>query len=102
MANTLKIATFNVENLFRRAKVFWLPDRKESDNILAKVDELRLELEKKVYDGKKVLDLYNKLKDFIEINEVREKLFKYNQQFKVVGVKARGRYTPASNVSEIP
>ena len=91
MANSLKIATFNVENLFKRAKVFNFSDRKDGDKILAKVDELRLEFDKKVYDGKRIFDLYKQLKDFIEINEVRGKLFKRNRQFEVIGVKANGK-----------
>jgi predicted extracellular nuclease len=91
MGDTLKIATFNVENLFRRAKVFNFWDRKDGDEILTKVDQLRLQLEKKAYDGKKILDLYNELEDFIDINEVREKLFKRNRKFEVVGIKAKGK-----------
>jgi endonuclease/exonuclease/phosphatase family metal-dependent hydrolase len=80
-----------VENLFRRARVFNFLDRKDGDEILTKVDRLRLQLEEKVYDGKKIFDLYNELKDFIEINEVREKLFKRNQKFEIVGIKAKGK-----------
>jgi len=91
MRDTLKIATFNAENLFRRAKVFNFDERRDGDEILAKVDLLRAELEKKAYDGKKILDLYSELKDFIDINEVRGKLFKHNRKFEVVGVKAKGR-----------
>jgi predicted extracellular nuclease len=91
MAKTLKIATFNAENLFRRAKVLNFDDREKGDQILAKVDELRVELENKVYDKQKILDLYTGLKKFIEINEVREKLFSRNRKFEIVGVKANGR-----------
>ncbi|MGA8848761.1 MAG: endonuclease/exonuclease/phosphatase family protein [Dehalococcoidia bacterium] len=90
MGDTLKISTFNVENLFRRAKVFNLEEWRDGDEILAKVDQLQKELKKNVYDGKKILNLYNELKDFIDINEVREKLFK-RLKFNVVGVKAKGR-----------
>jgi predicted extracellular nuclease len=91
MGDTLKIATFNVENLFSRAKVFNFQDRKDGDEILTKVDQLQLQLEQKAYDGKKILDLYNELKDFIDINEVRGKLFKRNRKFEVVGIKAKGK-----------
>jgi predicted extracellular nuclease len=91
MGGTLKIATFNVENLFRRAKVFILEEWRDGDEILAKVDQLKQELKKNVYDGKKILDLYNELKDFIDINEVREKLFKRNRKSEVVGIKATGK-----------
>jgi len=91
MGYTLKIATFNVENLFRRARVFNFEDRKDGDEILTKVDQLRLQLEKKVYDSKEILDLYNELKDFIDINEVRGKLLKRNRKFEVVGIKAKGK-----------
>ncbi len=91
MRDTLKIATFNAENLFRRAKVFNFEERRDGDEILAKVDQLQVELEKKAYDGKKILGLYEELKDFIDINEVRQKLFKRDRKFNVVGVKAKGR-----------
>jgi endonuclease/exonuclease/phosphatase family metal-dependent hydrolase len=90
MSDTLKIATFNAENLFRRAKVFNFEERRDGDEILAKVDQLQKELNKNVYDGKRILDLYNELKDFIDINEVREKLFK-RRKFNVVGIKAKGK-----------
>jgi endonuclease/exonuclease/phosphatase family metal-dependent hydrolase len=91
MSDTLRIATFNVENLFRRAKVFNLEEWRDGDEILAKVDQLQVELEKPAYDGERILDLYNHLTDFIDINEVRGKLFKRDRKFNVVGVKAKGK-----------
>lgn len=91
MATTLKIATFNCENLFCRTKALNFEDRKDGDEILAKADELRVELEKKVYDSDKILNLYNELTEFSEINEVRGKLFKRNRKFEIVGVKAKGK-----------
>jgi endonuclease/exonuclease/phosphatase family metal-dependent hydrolase len=91
MIETFKIATFNAENLFRRAKVFNFADRTEGDEILAKVDKLRSELGENVYNRENILNLYNELKDFIEINEIREKLFKRDQKFNIVGVKAKGK-----------
>ena len=91
MSDTFKIATFNVENLFRRAKVFTFQDKKDGDEIFAKIDHLQLQLENKVYDSEKILGLYNELKGFIDINEVREKLFKRNRKLQIVGLKAKGR-----------
>lgn len=90
MAVTLKIATFNCENLFQRTKALNFMDREKGDKILAKVDELQAELEKEVYDGEKIFNLYRELQKFIEINEVREKLFKRKQR-QIVGVKAKGK-----------
>jgi endonuclease/exonuclease/phosphatase family metal-dependent hydrolase len=92
MPESLRVASFNVENLFGRAKVFNFKDQSIGDKILEKIDELRGLLQKASYsesDKKRILDLYQELKPYIEIREDREKLFKRSGR-KVTGVKADG------------
>lgn len=88
-----RFATFNVENLFGRAKVFNFKDHTVGDQILGKIDEFRELLKKSVYtdnDKTKIVNLYNKdLKPYIEVRENRGKLFK-KQGWSVIGVKASG------------
>lgn len=86
----LRIATFNVENLFGRAKALNLDDHKLSDTILADVGALQAELDEKVYKKTEIMKLYNKVKDYISISEDRGKLFK-KKGWKVIGVKAGGK-----------
>lgn len=85
----MRIATFNTENLFSRAKVLNFRDNKEGDKILKKVAELQAELANKVYNKAKILKLYKDLKEYIEISEERGKLFK-RQLFAIKGVAANG------------
>jgi endonuclease/exonuclease/phosphatase family metal-dependent hydrolase len=75
MPMKLRVGTFNVENLFQRAKVLNFADPQAGAQYLAKIEQLRTELGKKKYDPAKILKLYNQLKDYIEIVEVRQKLF---------------------------
>lgn len=86
---TMRIATFNAENLFSRAKVLNFKNNAEGDKLLAKIGELQDELKKTVYNKPKILSLYNLLKDYIEIAEERGKLFK-RQLFAIKGVAANG------------
>jgi len=92
MPSTFRIASFNVENLFSRAKVFNFHDHNKGDEILQKTDELRKLLEKQNYDPndrKLILDLYNELKTYIEIREDRRKLFKKKNNA-IIGIEATG------------
>ena len=75
MPTSFWVVTFNVENLFSRAKLLNFEDNAEGDQLLVELQRLRNELKKKSYDKARILSLYRKLKDFIEVVEVREKLF---------------------------
>ncbi len=86
---TMRIATFNSENLFSRAKVLNFKNNADGDKLLAKIGELQGELKNKVYNKARILSLYNSLKDYIEISEERGKLFK-RQLFAIKGVAANG------------
>ena len=85
----MRIATFNSENLFTRAKVLNFKNSADGDKPLKKIGDLQGELKKKVYDKPKILSLYNSLKEYIEIAEDRGKLFK-RQLFAIKGVAANG------------
>jgi len=85
----MRIATFNSENLFSRAKVLNFKNNADGDKLLKKIGDLQAELKKKVYDKPKILSLYNSLTEYIEIAEDRGKLFK-RQLFAIKGVAANG------------
>ena len=85
----MRIATFNGENLFTRAKVLNFKNNAEGDKYLQKIAALQAELAKKIYDPAKILSLYNEVKDYISIAEDRGKLFKHSG-FKITGVAAKG------------
>ncbi|HZS06722.1 MAG TPA: endonuclease/exonuclease/phosphatase family protein [Blastocatellia bacterium] len=70
MATSLRIATFNCENLFSRPKVFETTAAK-SQKILKDVAELEAELRRDPFDKKKIKSLQTSLKGFATINEVR-------------------------------
>lgn len=90
----MRIASFNVENLFERAKVFNFYDHTIGDDILAKIADFQGLLAKKNYTPlrkKRMLDLYLKeLKDYITVREDRGKLFKRRGPA-VVGIEADGK-----------
>ena len=70
MATSLRIATFNCENLFSRPKVFETTAAK-SQKILRDVAELEAELRRDPFDKKKIKSLQTSLKGFATLNEVR-------------------------------
>lgn len=86
----MRIASFNVENLFSRAKVLNFRDNTLGTDLLAKIGELKELLKAKVYTNKtQIFNKYMGLKDFIEISEDRGKLFKKSGSA-IVGIKANG------------
>ncbi len=93
MAASLRIASFNVENLFGRSKVFNFRDQSDGDKVLEKIDEFQKLLKKSTYtanDKTKILTLYKEdLKPYIEVREDRGKLFERKGNA-VTGVKAKG------------
>jgi len=93
MPRSFRVASFNVENLFSRAKVFNFQDHSVGDKILKKVDEFCVLLKKTTYttdDKEQILKLYKEdLNGYIEVREDRGKLFKRRGR-RVTGVKADG------------
>jgi endonuclease/exonuclease/phosphatase family metal-dependent hydrolase len=69
MPQTLRIATFNCENLFRRTKALNLEDESKGSEALATISKLEGLIDKKSYTDdvkQKILDLSAQVKDFID------------------------------------
>lgn len=93
MPTPLRVASFNVENLFSRARLLNFEDNAEADALIVSLGELRRELSQKAYDRPKVLKLYGGLKEFVEVVEVRGKLFnRYRTKVVAGGVDDWGGY----------
>ena len=96
---TFRIASFNVENLFARPKVFNFKDRSVGDALLERIGDFRKILKKSNYstsDKNELLSEYNTgtstrppLKDYINIREDRGKLWK-KRGWSITGVRADG------------
>jgi endonuclease/exonuclease/phosphatase family metal-dependent hydrolase len=72
MPKKIRIATFNCENLFGRAKIFNESPGKASE-LLEYVSQLQEELANDVFDHNKIKDLESKLKGYAIINDMRGK-----------------------------
>lgn len=94
MADSLRIGSFNVQNLFQRAKALNYQSHDKVDNVLQNVQDFRDLIDKDVYsaeDKKKIFDMYTgELWKYIEVRENRGKLFSRKGQ-KITGVQAKGR-----------
>ncbi len=96
---TFRMASFNVENLFARPKVFNFRDRSVGDALLERIGEFRKLLKKTTYTTaikNKLLKEYTEgttskppLKEYILIREDRGKLWK-KRGWAITGVKAGG------------
>lgn len=92
---SLRIGTFNVENLFERARVFVdAPDMPIAAGLLGMIDELRGLLGEATYTvaiKKDILELYHgdRLKDYISVREDRGKFWRHSGHA-IVGVAATG------------
>ncbi len=75
MSTSFRIATFNVENLLWRAKLLNFAEKEKGDVLLGQLAELQAELRKAAYDKPKIVKLFQPLRDYIEVIEVRGKLF---------------------------
>ncbi len=89
MPINFRIAAFNAENLFSRAKLLNLNDHQVGDAKLNELHQLQTELRRLSYNKASILQLYRRLKNYIKIEETRGKLFR-RQGFSIVGVKANG------------
>ena len=86
----MRVATFNVENLFSRAKVLNIRKNEKSTTLLTTIGELNDELQKTIYDKAKIFKLYQEVKSVINIRENRGKLFK-KIKTAIKGVAANGK-----------
>lgn len=72
---SLTVATFNVENLFARAKLLNFKHNETGTPKLALVDDLKAELSKETFNATAIQALREKLKGYITIEDTRGKLF---------------------------
>ncbi len=72
---TLRVATFNCENLFSRPKVFGEPKEK-SQKLLTLYKNLQAELQKHVFDQEKIKALKEDLSGYAKVVDVRGKHYK--------------------------
>lgn len=78
MPQPLRFASFNVENLFSRAKVINLQDHSVASDALALIGELQALLKEASYTAaikSRIIARYNDVKTYISIREDRERLF---------------------------
>lgn len=93
MAYSLRVSSFNVENLFGRSKVLNFKDPSMGDNELEKIGEFQKLLKNAAYsadDKARILAMYKgDLKRYIVVREDRGKLFQ-RKGTAIFGVKADG------------
>jgi hypothetical protein len=75
----IRVATFNVENLFSRPVVLNMKDNDRAAEILAKISEFTGLLDRESYAPKKkrIEDLYEEVRDYISINIRSSKVGRY-------------------------
>lgn len=101
MSDTFRIASFNVENLFERPRVFNFEDKSIGDKILDRIDAFQKVLRKDVYSAANKRFLMREyfregdtpnteaLKNYLLLREDRGKLWK-RKKFATIGVEANG------------
>ena len=110
MATHFRLATFNCENLFNRARVLNLRNKEKGSELLAKIGQLQAILEKDAYspaDKTKILAFEKELSLYIQIEEDRGKLFIGRGTTRRVSASGRAAWDGAvsfrrSNFSETP
>jgi endonuclease/exonuclease/phosphatase family metal-dependent hydrolase len=70
MVSTLRIATFNCENLFSRPKIF-RESKVRSTELLGYVAELQAELRNDVFDHPRIKELKEKLQGYMTVVDIR-------------------------------
>jgi predicted extracellular nuclease len=72
----IRVAAFNVQNLFDRPKIINLEDTAESSRLLKLADRLQRELGKRTYDQEAIGELLASLKGFVEVRVDSGKFYK--------------------------
>ncbi len=70
----IRVATFNVQNLFSRPRVFNFLNNRNGDKKLEIIAQLQDEFEKDVYDKPKIISLYKQVKSFIKFNVIKSSI----------------------------
>ena len=90
----MRLGSFNVQNLFQRAKALNFQNHAKVDQVLAKIGEFQDLIAKSKYtesDKQEIIRIYTgELSEYIEVRENRGKLFSRKGQ-KITGVKANGK-----------
>lgn len=89
MATPLKIGTFNVENLFSRAKVINFQNEEHGAELLEIIKQLDTELEKTEYDKPAIMALYEQVENVISIEADKGSFFKTVNGKRTVAPKGR-------------
>lgn len=96
MVTKFRAASFNVENLFSRAKILNFEDHAKASRLLKMVDELNILLRKAEYsdaDRDEILRLSTELNDYIIIREDMGKLFVNKGAARRVGAEGKGDWS---------
>lgn len=92
---TVRIGSFNVENLFSRAKVLNKEDFEATSGILTKIDALKSELAKSVYDKAEIARLYAEVHEYVDFNvtssQGRKNVAVWHRDTGTVSVDVSGR-----------
>jgi predicted extracellular nuclease len=67
----VRIGTFNVENLFSRAKPLNFYNPANGDAVLGLIGDLQTELRRVTYDKPRIIQLYQQVRDFVKFNVIR-------------------------------
>jgi predicted extracellular nuclease len=82
------VATYNVENLFTRAKALSLADDTLNQNYLGLIGDLRRELQREVYDKARIIAIYSQVEDLVRFNVTRSE----GRKFVVAKSSKTGNY----------
>ncbi len=85
----IKIGTFNAQNLFSRAKVLNLESDEKTAEILSDIGKLGDLLRAKSYNKSKIQGLYDKVSEYISIEEESGKFWKKRGNA-IIGIRADG------------
>jgi endonuclease/exonuclease/phosphatase family metal-dependent hydrolase len=91
MTAEFRVASFNVENLFRRVKVFTLDNPSLGDGILSEIGKLQEELNETTYNKSRILNLFNRVKDYISIRVDRGKFWR-GRGFNAISADGRSNW----------
>lgn len=92
--STLRVAFFNVENLFARSNLLNPAAGSFDPTQLDRISALRKELARDSYTGREqsIVNLYHKVQNYLDVIEERESLFRRGPRGEILGLRASGRH----------